>query len=83
MKRETQLTKSQIHWEAVAADPPFKQLHRDKTQFLWRMMLFALVYFFFLPIGTAYFQDILKVKIWSVINVGLFLRSASLLLRGA
>ena len=71
MIRETQLTKSKIHWEAVADDPRFKQLHRDKTRFLWRMMLFALVYFFCLPIATAYFQDILKVKIWGVINVGL------------
>ena len=35
------------------------------------MMLFALLYFFCLPIATAYFQDILKVKIWGVINVGL------------
>ena len=35
------------------------------------MMLFALIYFFCLPIATAYFQDILKVKIWGVINVGI------------
>ena len=35
------------------------------------MILFALVYFFCLPIATAYFQTILKVKIWGVINVGL------------
>ena len=68
---ETQLTKSHIDWLAVEADPRFQQLHRDKTRFLWRMMLFALIYFFCLPIATAYFQDILKVKIWGVINVGL------------
>jgi uncharacterized membrane protein (DUF485 family) len=35
------------------------------------MMLFALIFYFLLPISTAYFQDILKVKIWGVINVGL------------
>ena len=35
------------------------------------MMLFALVFYFLLPISTAYFQGILKVKIWGVINVGL------------
>jgi len=60
-----------IHWEAVEADPRFKKLHRDKNKFLWCMMLFALVYFFCLPIATAYFQDILKIKIWGVINLGL------------
>ena len=65
------MTKSNIHWEAIEADPRFQQLHRDKNRFLWRMMLFALVYFFCLPIATAYFQDTLKVKVWGVINVGL------------
>jgi uncharacterized membrane protein (DUF485 family) len=35
------------------------------------MMLFALIFYFLLPISTAYFQDILKVKIWGVINTGL------------
>ena len=63
--------RSVIHWEAVEADSRFQALHRDKNKFLWRMMLFALVYFFCLPIATAYFQEFLKVKIWGVINVGL------------
>ena len=35
------------------------------------MMLFTLIFYFLLPISTAYFQSILKVKIWGVINVGL------------
>ena len=35
------------------------------------MMLFALAYFFCLPIATAYFQAFFKIKIWGVINVGL------------
>lgn len=62
---------SNIHWEAVEADPRFQALHRDKNRFLCRMMLFALVFFFLLPVSTAYFQDILNVKVWGVINVGL------------
>ena len=65
------MAKSNIHWEAVEADPRFQALHRDKNKFLWRMMLFALVFFFCLPISTAYFQEFLKVKVWGVINVGL------------
>ncbi len=60
-----------IHWQAIEADPRFQALHRDKNRFLWRMMLFALIYFFCLPIATAYFQPILTVKIWGVINIGL------------
>jgi len=35
------------------------------------MMLFALIFYFLLPISTAYFQDIFKIKIWGVINIGL------------
>jgi uncharacterized membrane protein (DUF485 family) len=65
------LQKSEIHWEAVEADARFQALHKDKNKFLWRMMLFALIFYFLLPISTAYFQDILKIKIWGVINVGL------------
>ncbi len=60
-----------IHWKAIESDPRFQVLHRDKTHFLWRMMLFALIFFFLLPIATAYFQPILTVKIWGVINIGL------------
>ena len=65
------MQKSKIHWEAIEADPRFKALHRDKNKFLWRMMLFALIFYFMLPISTAYFQNVLNVKIWGAINVGL------------
>ncbi|MES2498951.1 MAG: DUF485 domain-containing protein [Pseudomonadota bacterium] len=65
------ISKSAINWQAIESDPRFQDLHRDKNRFLWRMMLFALVFYFSLPIATAYFQSILTVKIWGVINVGL------------
>lgn len=65
LKRET------VNWLAIEADSRFMQLHKDKNRFLWRMMLIALIYFFCLPLATAYFQDVLKIKIWGVINLGL------------
>jgi uncharacterized membrane protein (DUF485 family) len=65
------LSKSNINWQAVEADPRFARLHRDKTRFLSRMMLFALIFFFCLPIATAYFQPLLKIKVWGVINIAL------------
>ncbi len=34
-------------------------------------MAFAIVYYFLLPIGAAYFTDLFKVKLWGVINFGL------------
>jgi uncharacterized membrane protein (DUF485 family) len=77
------LQKSEIHWEAVEADPRFQQLHRDKNRFLWCMMLFALAFYFLLPISTAYFQDILKVKVWGVINAGLLFALAQFIVAWA
>ncbi len=34
-------------------------------------MLFAIVYYFLLPIGAAYFQELYKIRVWGPINVGL------------
>jgi uncharacterized membrane protein (DUF485 family) len=65
------LKNTSYDWAAIQADPRFTQLHQDKNRFLWRMMLFALVYFFCLPIATAYFQAIFTIKLWGVINLGL------------
>ena len=71
MLAEAILHNNKIQWDAVEADPRFKSLHRDKNKFLLRMMLFPMVYFFLLPISAAYFQDVLRIKIWGVVNVGL------------
>ena len=58
-------------WDAIIADERFQRLHRRKTSFLWGLMAFSVVYYFLLPIGAAYFQDLFKTRIWGVINVGL------------
>ena len=60
-----------MNWAAVHRDPRFQQLHRRKSTFLWGLMLFSIVYYFLLPIGAAYFQDLYRVKVWGVINFGL------------
>lgn len=60
-----------INWAAIDADPKFQALHRKKSVFLWGLMIFSTVFYFLLPIGAAYFQDLFKVKVWGVINVGL------------
>ena len=39
--------------------------------FLWGLMIFSLVYYFLLPIGAAYFQDLYKIKVWGPVNVGI------------
>jgi uncharacterized membrane protein (DUF485 family) len=63
--------KNTVDWDAVIADPRFQALHRRKTTFLWGLMAFSVVYYFMLPIGAAYFQDLFRIRVWGPINVGL------------
>ena len=60
-----------IDWSAVIADPRFQKLHRRKVTVLWGLMAFSVFYYFLLPVGAAYYQDIFKIRVWGVINVGL------------
>jgi uncharacterized membrane protein (DUF485 family) len=34
-------------------------------------MVFAVIYYFLLPIGAAYFPDLFKVRVFGVVNFGL------------
>jgi uncharacterized membrane protein (DUF485 family) len=65
------MSKPSMNWAAIDADPRFQALHRKKTIFLWGLMVFSTVYYFLLPIGAAYFQDLFKIKVWGVVNVGI------------
>jgi uncharacterized membrane protein (DUF485 family) len=60
-----------VDWEAITKDPRFQRLHRRKMLFLWGLMAISVLYYFALPIGAAYFQDLFKIRIWGVINIGL------------
>src|ERR1700682_3974320 len=60
-----------VDWDAIIRDPRFQSLHRRKSLFLWGLMALSVVYYFLLPIGAAYFQDLFKVRVWGVVNVGL------------
>jgi uncharacterized membrane protein (DUF485 family) len=62
---------AQMDWKAIVADPRFQALHRKKTAFLWGLMVFSVVYYFLLPIGAAYFQDLFKIKVFGPVNVGI------------
>lgn len=65
------MNKSQVNWAALDADPRFQLLHRKKSRLLWGLMIFSIVYYFLLPIGAAYFQDLFKIQVWGPVNVGL------------
>jgi uncharacterized membrane protein (DUF485 family) len=60
-----------IDWNAVIADPRFEKLHRRKTAFLWGLMAFSVVYYFLLPIGAAYYQELFKTRVFGVVNIGI------------
>ncbi len=65
------MSKPQMNWAAIDADPRFQALHRKKTTFLWSLMIFSTIYYFLLPIGAAYYQDLFKIKVWGVVNIGI------------
>ncbi len=64
-------TAKSIDWAAVIADPRFQRLRSRKTRVLWGLMAFSVVYYFALPVGAAYFQELFRIRVWGVINVGL------------
>ena len=59
------------NWSAIVSDPRFQNLHRKKSRFLWGLMAFSVAYYFLLPIGAAYFQQLFVIKVWGPVNVGL------------
>ena len=65
------MTTPQPDWAAIDQDPRFQALHKKKMSFLWGLMLFSVVYYFLLPVGAAYFQDVYKIKVWGSVNVGI------------
>jgi uncharacterized membrane protein (DUF485 family) len=64
-------TQQAVNWAAIDADPKFRELHRQKSSFLWSLMLFSVIYYFLLPIGAGYFTDLFRIKVWGPINVGI------------
>ncbi len=65
------MSKAEMNWAAIDSDPRFQLLHAKKTRFLWGLMIFSVVYYFLLPIGAAYYQDLYKIKVWGPVNVGI------------
>jgi uncharacterized membrane protein (DUF485 family) len=65
------MSKAEMNWAAIDADPRFQALHKKKLTFLWGLMIFSVIYYFMLPIGAAYYQDLFKIKVWGPVNVGI------------
>lgn len=65
------MSSQNINWAAIDTNPKFQALHRKKTMFLWGLMIFSTIFYFLLPIGAAYYQDLFKAKVWGVVNFGI------------
>jgi uncharacterized membrane protein (DUF485 family) len=64
-------TAASIDWSAIVSDPRFQELHRKKSNFLWGLMIFSVIYYFLLPLGAAYFPQLFAIKVWGPVNVGI------------
>lgn len=64
-------TTTGVDWDAVVGDARFQSLRHRKHRILWGLMAFSLAYFLLLPLGAAYYQDLFKVRVWGVVNIGL------------
>ena len=62
---------SATDWSAIDADPRFQALYRKKSTFLWSLMIISVIYYFLLPVGAAYFQELFRLKVWGPVNVGI------------
>src|ERR1700675_1237354 len=62
---------ARLDWKAIAAETRFQELQQNKSRFIWGVMIFSVIYYFLLPIGAAYFQELYKIRVWGPINVGL------------
>ncbi|MDO8932059.1 MAG: DUF485 domain-containing protein [Rhodocyclaceae bacterium] len=65
------MSNNSLNWVAIDNDPRFQRLHSKKVAFLSVLMIISTVYYFLLPIGAAYFQDLFKMKIFGVVNFGI------------
>src|SRR5215216_2252102 len=70
-QEDSMLDTVRYDWTSIAADPRFLELHRKKTLFLWGLMVFSVAFYFLLPVGAAYFQDLFRIKVFGPVNVGI------------
>lgn len=60
-----------MDWQAIHADPRFRELHRRKSRFLWTLMAVSIVYYLLLPLGAAWYPELFRRQVWGPVNVGI------------
>jgi len=54
---------NEVLWDALIRDLRFQSLHWRKSAFLLGLTALSMAYYFLLPIGAAYFQDLFKIRV--------------------
>jgi uncharacterized membrane protein (DUF485 family) len=58
-----------VNWSRVAASEEFKGLVKAKLKFIIPATIFFIVYYFALPVLVGYAPDLMKRKVFGVVNV--------------
>jgi uncharacterized membrane protein (DUF485 family) len=56
------------NWNAIAADPEFKQLLSAKARFILLATIFFIIYYFTLPVLVGWFPDVMERKVIGEVN---------------
>ena len=56
-------------WNAIAADPQFKQLLSEKARFILLATIFFIIYYFTLPVLVGWFPELMDRKVIGEVNL--------------
>jgi uncharacterized membrane protein (DUF485 family) len=57
------------NWNAIAADPEFKQLLSAKARFIFLSTIFFIIYYFTLPVLVGWFPELMDRKVIGKVNL--------------
>jgi uncharacterized membrane protein (DUF485 family) len=58
-----------VNWDAIAEDPDFIRLLKDKAKFIVPATIFFVVFYFALPISVGWFPKLMEIKILGDANL--------------
>lgn len=58
-----------VNWERIAAGDEFRELVKAKLKFIVPATVFFIIYYFALPVLVGYAPDLMKRKVFGVVNV--------------
>ena len=58
-----------VNWEAIAANPRFRELLRAKRRFIIPAMIIFIVYYFALPVLVGYARPLMESRLFGTVNL--------------